>query len=347
MNERPIPEPDDDEALGSLLRGAGSRAQPPESVAREVRAAVEAEWRSVVRGRTVTPIRPSRRRFTGGVLALAEGVGALAIGLRLLPSTSPPGPVVARVDRTVGGVELGSDGSGWQSPAAGGAIRQGQEFRTGPGGRAAVRFPGGASLRLDAGTTVAFEAPDRLALRAGAVYLDSGASSPVPGPGLVVATRFGTVRHLGTQYEVRVQPADLLVSVREGSVAVSGSATDSAAGPSEAGAGEQLRVDGAGRISRVPLPPGGKAWAWIGSITPTYAIEQRPLPEFLAWVARETGRQLEFASADARAQAAGVTLRGSIEGLAPDAALAAVLATTRLQATTRDDRIVVELNSTP
>jgi hypothetical protein len=55
-------------------------------------------------------------------------------------------------------------------------------------------------------------------------------------------------------------------------------------------------------------------------------IEGRSLDEFLAWVGRETGRQVVYTSADAAREAEQTTLRGSVSGLAPEAAVAAVFA---------------------
>jgi hypothetical protein len=63
----------------------------------------------------------------------------------------------------------------------------------------------------------------------------------------------------------------------------------------------------------------------------TFDIANKPLSEFLAWVAQRTGRKLVYEGPDAEALAHRVRLRGSIVGLTPDMALAAVLPTTSLR----------------
>ncbi len=63
--------------------------------------------------------------------------------------------------------------------------------------------------------------------------------------------------------------------------------------------------------------------------------------DFLGWVARETGRHVEFADNRAREVAGRTLLHGSVHGLAPLAALQQVLSTTSLRYEVRDDVIRV------
>jgi len=63
----------------------------------------------------------------------------------------------------------------------------------------------------------------------------------------------------------------------------------------------------------------------------TFDIADKPLSAFLTWVARQTGRKLVYDGPDAEALAHRVRLHGSIAGLTPDVALAAVLSTTSLR----------------
>ena len=70
----------------------------------------------------------------------------------------------------------------------------------------------------------------------------------------------------------------------------------------------------------------GDAWRWAEAGAPPFAIEGRSLDEFLAWAARETGRNLVYASADAARESEQTRLKGSVAGLSPEAAVAAVLA---------------------
>jgi hypothetical protein len=69
-------------------------------------------------------------------------------------------------------------------------------------------------------------------------------------------------------------------------------------------------------------------WAWAEAAAPTFEIHDRTLAEFLEWAARETGRQVAYASREAQRAAQTLKLRGSVAGLDPETALTAVLSTT-------------------
>jgi ferric-dicitrate binding protein FerR (iron transport regulator) len=175
-------------------------------------------------------------------------------------------------------------------------------------------------VRLDAATQLAFNDAERASLESGSVYVDAGA----PGSGsdtFVIGTPYGDVRHLGTQYVASVRGGLLQVAVREGSVAV-----DKGQTPAVARAGESLTIARDGTVSRSQLDVYGEAWRWAESVAPEFAIEGRSLDEFLTWAGRETGRKIVYTSADAAREAETTQLKGSVAGLAPEAAVTAVFA---------------------
>jgi len=324
--------PGEEEALADLLRATGPAARPPEELTRRVRAAVVAEWLAVTRQQRQAA---ARRRILRP--ALAAILAAAAVGAWLaLPLLQQPAAPVATLSRVIGPVESGQ-GDAWQPVVLRQRLRPGQELVTGPRGRAALTLDNGLSLRLDTDTRIALAAADRVSVERGAVYLDAGPGADRTDT-LVIESRYGRTRHLGTRYEVRLAADGMRVSVREGRVEVSG-----AGRTAELTAGEAVALDGDGRLERSTVATTGPAWDWTAEVAPPYAIEQRPLPEFLAWVGRETGRQVIFATPAARSAAGGVVLRGSVAGLSPEAALAAVMATTPLDYAEDSARIVVKL----
>jgi ferric-dicitrate binding protein FerR (iron transport regulator) len=323
--------PDGEErTIEALLRAAGPRPEPPGSIADEVRAAVTAEWRLRAASR-------SRRRYAV-MSTLAAGVGAVAIATWLMRPTGAPAPQpVASLERSEAVLEARSVGGEWQALQAGDSIMAPGELRSGRDGGAALRLASGVDLRLDGGTRVALTDANHANLIEGAVYIDSGAPGEPAGRDLVIETPHGTVRHLGTRYQVRLDGDRLSVSIREGRISV-----NAPRGSYTGAAGEQLLLSPSG-VERRAITAYSPEWDWVAGISPPFDIEGRSVEEFLAWAASETGRSISFASPAARELARETRLRGSIEGLEPGEALEAVLATTRLDPELSDGRIEIGL----
>lgn len=329
MNDKNSPDGAAEGKLTALLAAVGPREVPPAAVMADVRAAVEAEWRATV-------VRRHRwRQFTGWAAAAGVAVAAIAAWMAGAPQGPGPEPV-GTLARVVGDLQQDAGDGRWAPLGTAGAVlNAGARLRTGPAARAALRLDAGVTVRLDTDTLIAFEDGGHATLAAGAVYVDSGAGN---GPAdFSLETPAGVVRHVGTQYEARLGDQGLRVAIREGRVQVVGPAGDL-----RAEAGEQLLLSGA-LAQRSRLAPTDPAWAWVSAITPPFDLEGRSVDSFLDWAARETGRSVEYASPSVAAQARSVTLRGTVEGLTPDEAVAAVLSTTSLRPVVGDGSIRVEL----
>ncbi len=329
MHDESTPAGQDDGALARLLAATGTRDRPSDRVAREVRAAVEAEWKKSVAARR------QRRQYTNWAAAAGVAVAAVALWVArplYLPANGP----VASLARVVGDVQVDAGGGRWIPIAAGSVVTANAVIRTGGGGRAAIGMNDGVVLRLDSGTQLAFNDAHEASLSHGAVYVDSGSDAGAPAADFVLTTPIGSVRHLGTQYEARLADGELRISVREGRVDIG-----TARGPVLGGAGELLTISETG-ATRSRLAPTASQWKWVNEVTPPFSIEGRSVDDFLTWAGRETGRKVVYSSAAAESQARSVTLRGTVEGLAPDLAVSAVLATTSLRPVVEDEQITIE-----
>lgn len=313
----------DDEGIEQLLREVGVRDLPAPEVMEEVRDAVHGEWRHMVGQRA------RRRRIVG--YAMAAGVAAVALAVTFtVQFIATPTVALARVARVVGSLEVDPAGFGeWRAVLPGEQVKTGDTVRTDESSSAALDFGNGVSVRIDSSSLIEFTAPERLALDHGGVYVDAdprlaaGASKP---SGLVVETPYGSVRHLGTQYQVRATRTGIEVSVREGRVEIA-----NAAGTHTGAAGDQLHVARDGELSRSTISPHDSAWQWASRVAPAIEIEQRPLTALADWVSRETGKRIVYASPQLQAQAAQLILRGSVDELSPEQALAAALAPTSFE----------------
>jgi ferric-dicitrate binding protein FerR (iron transport regulator) len=328
--------PADEAGIEELLRQVGARDEPAADMMRVVEAAVHAEWRSMLQER-----RRKRVYMTAGVAASAVlAIGTAMLGVRYLEPTTAI--QVAQITRIDGHLLVRPESQAAREITVAQSVSTGETIQTDDRSRAALRFGDGVSLRLDHDTIVKVASADELVLTAGALYIDSGVDSQAQSSqALTIVTDAGSVRHVGTQYQVRTHADEMEVSVREGRVVIA-----NAAGTSSGVAGERIRVTPRGEIVRSTVPAHDPSWRWAAHTAPLFEINQRTFAAFADWVARETGRKVVYASADAQRTANQVTLRGSIAGLDPDTALSAVLSTTQLRRyQTKDELIGIALAS--
>jgi ferric-dicitrate binding protein FerR (iron transport regulator) len=240
-------------------------------------------------------------------LACAAAIGALVLVLR--PGARAPGvpPVaVARVVTLQGVATLQGTGS---TLARGARLFAGTTLLTGDG-RLGAAIPGGLSLRLDRGTRLRFIDREHLVLLEGSLYVDSGGLNS--GPALSIRTPAGEVSHLGTQFQVQVSGQTTRVRVREGRVAL---APQTGIRPRVIAAGDALEVSGGEEHWRHGLASFGDDWEWATALAQPLAIEDRPLAEFLAWLAREHGWQLRYGNTALQQRTLEIRLHGSFDGL--------------------------------
>jgi len=294
-----------DGTLGHALRGV---ALDEVSLAR-MRSAVHAEWRASIEER-----KPVAMRLWPGVAAAALILAALWTGwLAVRP---------AEIFGLLQGPLAGS-GPGDARLRVGAHLDARSNLL--------VSLQAGGLLRAREGSALDLVGPGEVRLLRGAVYVDAqGRSHSSP---IRVDTPAGVVRHMGTQFEVAVVGNQVRVRVREGIVSVRDDL--------RVGEGEQLTVEPGGSVLRESFAPYDSAWRWVETPAADVPVDGRSLAFLLRWVARDTGRKLEFADVHSATIADDTILHGSVAGLAPELALRAMLATTSLEADVQVDRIVV------
>jgi hypothetical protein len=317
MNDEDGPKGTD--PLRDLFAHVRPRAAPPVTDEAEVRRALFEEWDAL------TGRRVMLRRFAAAAAAAVLIAGFAAL---LLRTSIAPADVVASVERVHGNVEI--DGA---ALSIGSRIPSAARIDT-HSGQVALRLEGGGSLRLAPQTELTFAAAGRATLDTGAVYFDSEAGAP---PARVeVRTALGMVRDVGTQFVARIAGDRLEVGVRDGRVAIARAADSIDVQP-----GERVSVtSGASAPRREAIATFGADWDWAERLAPPFAIDGRPLIEFLRWVESQTGRTLVFVDAASEQAARDTLLSGSID-LEPLAKLAAVIATTDLDYSMDGERIVI------
>lgn len=303
-----------DDGVAALLRQVGVRDEPSTAVMEDVRRAIHHEWRA-----TVTQ-RKRRRRIVA--FGIAASIAFIVVVASWTVRFAAPDPAIALTIARVDGEAMlqATSADPLRTIGVGDSIAVGAILTTDAVTRLALAYGDGASLRIDRGSRIQRISPERFRLSAGAVYIDADSQAQHD---LVIETLAGEVRHVGTQYQVRQSSELVEISIREGRVEIARSN-----GAALASAGERVRITAAGQVERGAVSAQDASWDWAEATSPTFAIHDRTLAEFLDWAARETGRQVAYASPEAQRTAKALRLRGSIEGLDPDTALSAVLSTT-------------------
>ena len=321
----------DDAGGERALRGALRREPLSSERMTRITRAVEAEWQRGVRDR-------GARRAKWWIAASAASLAVLA----LLSGWVPTG----RADRELLGTIQSTGSSGLITTRAWGmdrALRVGAVLESGlvvrADGAGVVALEGGGLLRVKAGTVLKTQPNHEIEIEHGVVYLDLDAN--VPHGVWSVRTRYGIVQHMGTQFEVAVFDAGLRVRVREGHVRILGRPD------SDALAGEEIVLADEGSVHRGVIAPDDPSWAWVQEPPSRFDVEGQSVLALLRWVARETGRQLDFADAQTRHLAERTVLHCSVQGFSAEQALRVMLATTTLSAELHTGHILVRSIGAP
>jgi ferric-dicitrate binding protein FerR (iron transport regulator) len=198
-----------------------------------------------------------------------------------------------------------------------------------------LRWHDGGSLRLDENSRLEFVSATAVRLTAGNVYFDSAVAVGNAAPELAVQTPAGEVVHIGTQFMVSVGSDQVVLSVREGQVKVTGDGFELVIAANQE---LDLRADGLREVT--PVDGFGERWAWAADVAPQIALDGRTTFDVVAWAARETGRRVVYATPTAQARARNDVLRG-VDRRSPSGILTLLPHLTGLAYQIRDDTIVV------
>jgi ferric-dicitrate binding protein FerR (iron transport regulator) len=314
-----------DRSLEKLLKLAGQPDMPSSDATERARNRARQSWERMLNQERVQGTPRRRSRFTW---ALAAAAGLAVVAVLLIATRAPPVAVrVANVLAADEGAVLHARKDSVVRPLT--EVHSGATLATG-GARVALTFGDSLSLRVDRHTQLRFDGADHVTLLAGSVYVDSGGINAVPR--LSIETPAGEVRHVGTQFQVSVSGTVTRVRVREGRVLL----TPQDAAAFDMAAGDELEIAGTRAQWRHGLASYGAGWEWATAVGPTFAAENRPLAEFLTWLAREHGWQLRYAGDSMQQRTHEIRLHGSLEGLDADAMIERVSLITGIPLSARD-----------
>jgi len=323
--------PAKENTLEELFRHASVREKPPHEDEQAIRQALHEQWKELTR-------KNKRRRTFMTWAAVASVALAVVVGLNLgkNPVSNVPVMEIAQVEKLEGRVlnQPSGDSTGINLESSA-VLEPGNRIVSAEKSGLAIRWMSGESIRVDEHTELRLTSASAMELVSGRIYLDT--SDAETSSKLVITTPSGTIRHLGTRYMTEVSAGGTSVSVREGRVQVLHSKW-----AAEASAGEQLNVNVAGGYELEPVVTYGPRWQWTEELAPAFISNGRTIADFVAWVAHETGRVVEFSSPQAEQLAAETQLRGQVD-LEPMRALTLVMQTSDLTSEIDAGSIVVAL----
>lgn len=328
-----------DGGLSELLKLAGRRAVPDEHHQARARAAAQAEWKRLAR----------RRRWSRSLRASAIAAAVATAVLAPAWFSSHPAPTpgaghaeavamadieVATLQMVTGAITVTHRNAEATRPTGAGLpLRTGDRVETAADSRAMFVLSGGTIVKVDLNTRVSLDR-GMLTLDRGALYLDAGPQAN--DRDVVVLTPLATVRHLGTQFEVRLDGSAVLVSVREGQVEMHAGGTKWTSG-----AGEATRLTADLDPQNHPIAAYGPEWSWVAELPRPFTLEGSSLRAFLDWVSRELGRRWQYEDQSMRARFDSIVQRGRIDGLTAAEALDIVLEANGLSFRKTEGRLVI------
>lgn len=318
-------------SVARLLKLSGERGAVSESAFARAHAAARETWLRVVDERRARERRRNVRKLLFAGLAASA---LIAVAVSLVSTKAPHRPVATTV-ALEGLVAIERPDQNERSLRLGDTISSGTLVST-ETGRVALSIDS-LSVRLNRHSRLRVLTNESIELLTGELYVDSGV--PKSDSILRVVTPAGLVMHVGTQFRVLVDGNRTQVAVREGQVRL---ITDS--GQQFAlGVHEQLELTGNGPAVRSTLAPYAVEWQWAAAAGPPMAIDGRTLYEFLAWIAREQGWDLQFQNAEVEAMSRSTQLHGELREIDPIEMLAGVSQITGIDLSYREGVLSVSL----
>ncbi len=296
-----------EDVVEALLERASPRPTPPSKDEQMIREAVFAEWQLVT----------GKHRMRGRLIRFAVAATvllAVAVSFNLLRTDGIAPVQVATISKSYGSIYVLGEQSTMHRLPNTSVVMAGQTIKTDRDSGIGLAWGNGGSLRIAADTVIEFVSDDEVYLQSGQIYFDSTPSELIAAISsgssearFRIQTDHGTVTHLGTQYMTYTASDKLVISVREGKVAIDGKYHDE-----QALTGQQLSITGSARATVLNIDRHGGAWSWIEETSPVVNLDGRSVDEFLNWVSRETGLKVVYSDAPTKLMATSIELNSDV-----------------------------------
>ena len=299
----------------ALLKIAGPRMRPDEKVYQEVYANVHTAWKQ----------QKSRGSSFKHVFRIAAGlflvVGLLSVAYYIKNDELNQDLQISKSLILSGQIQVSQDRQNWSILNNDSSLAKGDYIKTSSNNRILTALKNGNVFRLNENTLIHIIDENEIELYEGQIYIESNEDSPYEK--LLVKTKYGLVRHIGTQYIVEIKPDSLNVSVRKGKVIIQNDAIEK-----ELMDGFELSINGSGAYAQSAIEPFDLKWQWTQKIAEHFNIQDKSVFQYLTWLSNETGYPVIWSNRAVKKSATKIILSGSIKGLSPLESLDVILPTT-------------------
>jgi len=321
-----------DDSLELLFRNISARPKPPADVEQAV---YEHALKDFKRMRA----RKKRQKRTVYWSVAASVLLAILVRPMIFPSHEATGgaDVLGIVENYRGDASVLQENQRIQLTSSEKAIPlfPGQSLFTAANSGMSIKWGAENTIRINQNTELKLRSASEIELVTGEIYVDI---PTIPGRSLSsvklqVVTRLGSINHVGTQFMVSSDASNVEIKVREGSVSV-----DDGKQVLVATKGQQAILGESDQVVRDAVLTYGPDWQWIEKLAPAFILEGRSLMDFLTWVHRETGKEIQFKTTAAKGIATSTIMHGSVDD-EPLKALGLVLQTNDLSWYEQDGKI--------
>jgi len=323
-----------DDPMELVLRNVNPRPKPPAEVEQAVYEHVLGDWKK---------LRANKKRRKKVVYWSVAASVLMALLIRSLlyqfDGAIDRTEALASVEKLKGSISISVDNIPVQLAPGDkyNLLFSGQTFSTAANSGASLKWGENSTIRVDQNSEIYLHSNTKVELLAGQIYVDIP-----PGPGqtpstveLRIITHLGVIDHIGTQFMVSSDATSVEVKVREGAVSI-----DNSKQVFVTATGQQSILGQSDQVSHKAISTHDPDWRWAEKLAPAFELDGRPLSDFLAWVSRETGKEILFDTQIAEDAAKTTIMHGSVDD-EPLLALELVLQTNELSWYEQDGKIIL------
>ena len=303
------------DGVETLLQIAGKRIAPSKQMKNEVYANVHKVWTQ----QNKKPVYFNRYFLAAASLFILVGIYTI----NMLPVESN-GSLYLNISKKIvisGQIETSQDQNNWSYLKTDSVIQSGDYIRTNKNNRILVELINGNIFKLDENSLIKVANMEELELLKGQIYVESNEHNN--NNKLLINTKLGSINHIGTQYNVKLEAESINISVRKGAVLIHNDDLDK-----EINKGFEISINENGEHQKSSIDAFDSKWQWTQVITQEYDIQDKTISQYLKWISNETGYPIVWDSNKSKNLSSTIKLSGSIKGLTPIESLQVILPTT-------------------